>query len=283
VKILKKITSILIACIVIWGIYVPQQTSAAENDASYCEPFRGQTKVWWDGVQLKPGQIGRLSIEKDTPLFKLDGDKRTFSRTLKKGENYRIYSFRPGLLSVGAGYFVDRDEKIKYQTPSKTKLKAAYCVYYYLPAHISYALNPNKIYEYQDEYGYNLKETWTLDHKRDDGVNFWRRDFDFGYSRIEKETNEGLFEYGAADVNGNTVLPSLLYPIKKGKKWGLGEGENLYGYREIISTNSTVKTKSGTFKNVVVVKEYYILDYMEGVHFQFYAPNVGIIKEVEGK
>lgn len=80
-------------------------------------------KVWWDGVELKPGQIGRLTIKKDTPLFKLNGEKRTLSRTLKAGEFYRIYAFKPGLLSVGGGYFVERDSRVTYQTPSKTKLE----------------------------------------------------------------------------------------------------------------------------------------------------------------
>lgn len=79
-------------------------------------------KVWWDGIELKVGQIGRLTVLKDTPLYKLDGDKKTYSRTLKAGEFYRIYAFKPGKLSVGGGYYVDRDSKVEYQTPSKAKL-----------------------------------------------------------------------------------------------------------------------------------------------------------------
>jgi hypothetical protein len=79
-------------------------------------------KVWWDGVELKVGQIGRLTVLEDTPLFKLEGDKKVYVRTLKKGEFYRIYAFKPGMLSVGGGLYVDRDEKVKYETPSKYKL-----------------------------------------------------------------------------------------------------------------------------------------------------------------
>jgi hypothetical protein len=80
-------------------------------------------------MEIKKGQIGRLSIVKDTPLFKLDGEERIYSRTLKKGEFYRIYAFKPGLLSVGGGYFVERDTKVTYETPSKSKLAAAACIH----------------------------------------------------------------------------------------------------------------------------------------------------------
>lgn len=86
-------------------------------------------KVYWDGIELKPGQIGRLFILKDTSLFSLKGDKQVFSRTLKANEKYRIYSFKPGMLDVGGGYYVSRDSKVRYETPSKAKLQAKECVY----------------------------------------------------------------------------------------------------------------------------------------------------------
>ncbi|MFE8701774.1 hypothetical protein ACFYKX_14335 [Cytobacillus sp. FJAT-54145] len=86
-------------------------------------PFTPQ-KVMWDGEELKIGQIGRLIIVKDTPLFKLEEDQKVFVRTLKASEKYRIYAFKPGMLSVGGGLYVNRDSKIKYETPSKAKLEA---------------------------------------------------------------------------------------------------------------------------------------------------------------
>ncbi|TFD97095.1 hypothetical protein [Jeotgalibacillus sp. R-1-5s-1] len=99
---------------------------SANND---CTSYRGTSKIWWDGAELTKGQIGKLSIQKDTSLFKLEGEKKVHSRTLKAGEQYRIYSFKPGLLSVGGGYFVARDAKVTYQTPSKAKLAGADCVH----------------------------------------------------------------------------------------------------------------------------------------------------------
>lgn len=102
--------------------------------ADSCSQYEGIDKVWWDGAELKPGQIGRLKVLGDTPLFKLDGENKIYSRTLKAGEFYRIYAFKPGLLSVGGGYYVARDSRVKYETPSKAKLEAAACVYAPVPA-----------------------------------------------------------------------------------------------------------------------------------------------------
>lgn len=92
---------------------------AAEN----CDGITPENKIWWDGVELKVGQIGRLTIIKDTRLYKLDGERKSYSRTLKTGERYRIYAFKPGKLSVGGGYYVDRDTRVKYETPSSAKKK----------------------------------------------------------------------------------------------------------------------------------------------------------------
>ncbi|MGA5690635.1 hypothetical protein [Cytobacillus pseudoceanisediminis] len=114
---MKKFMVLLLSLMVFASLF--SSTSAADN----CQNYKTGMKVWWDGVELKPGQIGRLTIKKDTPLFKLNGEKRTLSRTLKAGEFYRIYAFKPGLLSVGGGYFVERDSRVTYQTPSKTKLE----------------------------------------------------------------------------------------------------------------------------------------------------------------
>lgn len=87
-------------------------------------PSGASAKVMWDGAELKKGQIGRLTVLKNTELYKWDGSKKTPSRTLKAGENYRIYTFLPGKLGLGGGYYIDRNNKVKYETPSKVKLQA---------------------------------------------------------------------------------------------------------------------------------------------------------------
>ncbi|WP_059170410.1 S1C family serine protease [Bacillus sp. FJAT-27445] len=107
-------------------LFNTQEASAA--DAAFCAQFKGQKKIFWNGVELKSGQIGRLTVVQNTTLYKVSGDKKTVERTLKKGEFYRIYAFKPGMLSVGGGYFVNRDAKVKYETPSKAKLDAVKCI-----------------------------------------------------------------------------------------------------------------------------------------------------------
>lgn len=121
---MKKVLSFLLIGMVL--LTVGYQPAKAVGE---CDAYKEVTKIWWDGVELKEGQIGRLNIVKETPLFKLEGEKRIVSRTLKKGENYRIYSFKPGMLSVGGGYYVARDAKVTYGTPSKEKLKGAQCIH----------------------------------------------------------------------------------------------------------------------------------------------------------
>jgi hypothetical protein len=99
-------------------------TSSAESE---CSGIKIGQKIWWDGVELKAGQIGRLLIKSDTPLYKPEGEKKEVVRTLKAGTAYRIYAFKPGKLSVGGGLFVDRDHRITYETPSKSKLALVAC------------------------------------------------------------------------------------------------------------------------------------------------------------
>lgn len=87
-------------------------------------PSTASAKVYWNGAELKKGQIGLLTILQQTELYKLNGSTKTITRTLHPGEVYRIYTFLPGRLGVGGGYYIDRDSRIKYQTPSKEKLQA---------------------------------------------------------------------------------------------------------------------------------------------------------------
>ncbi|WP_053368301.1 CAP-associated domain-containing protein [Bacillus sp. FJAT-27245] len=104
--------------------FVPAEKGKA---AELCSGISSGTIVQWDGDELKLGQIGRLTVLSDTPLYKVAGDSRQFARMLKAGETYRIYAFKPGMLSVGGGYYVDRDTRVKYETPSKTKLGQLEC------------------------------------------------------------------------------------------------------------------------------------------------------------
>ncbi|MBS4190212.1 5'-nucleotidase C-terminal domain-containing protein [Bacillus sp. FJAT-49705] len=85
------------------------------------------SKVYWDGLLMKKGQIGRVVIEKPINLWKRDANNQlTFVRVLNPGEKYRVYSYDSkysGQYGVGDGHFVTNMKGyIKYETPSKKKL-----------------------------------------------------------------------------------------------------------------------------------------------------------------
>jgi len=91
------------------------------------EETKPAPKVYWDGLLMKKGQIGRVIIEKPINLWKRDANnKLTFVRVLNPGEKYRVYNFDnlySGQYGVGGGYFVTNMKGyFKYETPSKKKL-----------------------------------------------------------------------------------------------------------------------------------------------------------------
>lgn len=108
-----KLISLLIIFIVCITIVSPNIVDAS-------------TKVMWGKTELKIGQIGKLTIQSDTDLIKIESNgSMTVIRPLKKGEEYRVYSFRSsmgGLYGVGGGSYVQNNAKVKYETPSKSKL-----------------------------------------------------------------------------------------------------------------------------------------------------------------
>ena len=57
------------------------------NAADLFDQFKGVKKIWWDSMELKPGQIGRLIVLEDTPLFKEEGDIQVFTSILKFSAN----------------------------------------------------------------------------------------------------------------------------------------------------------------------------------------------------
>jgi Pro-Pro endopeptidase len=85
-------------------------------------------KVFWDGAELKPGQIGKMTITKPINLWRTINGRLTFSRIVYPNEVYRVYGYDSATLqySVGAGYSITNiNDYLKYETPSKAKLAQA--------------------------------------------------------------------------------------------------------------------------------------------------------------
>ncbi len=83
--------------------------------------------VYWDGLLLKKGQIGKVEVTKPINLWKRVDGKLVFERVLQPGEQYRVYRYDGlfgGQYGLGDGYYVTKiDGFINYQTPSKAKLQ----------------------------------------------------------------------------------------------------------------------------------------------------------------
>ncbi|MGN7403400.1 hypothetical protein ACTHO0_26475 [Cytobacillus praedii] len=89
--------------------------------------FPLMNKVMWGKTELWKGQLGKVTIKKQTTLWKrLDNGKLEKVRDLKVGDEYRVYRYieeRNGLYGVGAGMFIEKNiSSVLYETPSKRNL-----------------------------------------------------------------------------------------------------------------------------------------------------------------
>ncbi|EWG09925.1 bifunctional metallophosphatase/5'-nucleotidase [Cytobacillus firmus] len=85
-------------------------------------------KVYWNGVLMNKGQIGRITVQKPINLWKRTADnKLQFVRVLKPGQVYRVYNYDYnyfGQYGVGSGHYITNVKGyVKYETPSKKKLE----------------------------------------------------------------------------------------------------------------------------------------------------------------
>lgn len=142
-----------------------------------------------------------------------------------------------------------------------------------------YAMNINKTYSYYipGNTGSNFKTYYkakyqTIYKPNKTLTHFWYLNSEpDSYGKMEYETSEGLYT-GYKDIGIATL--AVKYPVKLNKSWKGLDGQTL----KIVSTKKTVKTKSGTYKNVVVVKE------GKSKNYFYYAPYIGLIKqELNGK
>ncbi|QED49642.1 hypothetical protein FSZ17_21540 [Cytobacillus dafuensis] len=87
--------------------------------------------VYWDGVELKKGQIGRVTIVKPLNLWKRTENGLQFERQLQKGEKYRVYRMDDqygGQFGVGGDLYITNIEgHVIYETPSISKRKLLDC------------------------------------------------------------------------------------------------------------------------------------------------------------
>lgn len=101
-------------------LLVPKQVGGVSN----------ADKIMWGKTELKPGQIGKITILKRINLWQdspHESGRLQMVRVLNPGEEYRVYRFREdhgGQYNVGGGHWITKmDGFIKYETPSKAMLE----------------------------------------------------------------------------------------------------------------------------------------------------------------
>lgn len=101
--------------------------SSEAKPESKPEEQKPAPKVYWDGLLMKKGQIGKVEVVKPINLWKRNGDKLEFVRVLNPGEQYRVYKYDNkfgGQYDLGGNHYVTNIEGyLNYKTPSKAKLK----------------------------------------------------------------------------------------------------------------------------------------------------------------
>jgi WD40 repeat protein len=117
----------LVFVLVIISIFTAPFSFSKAAEPVNCASYTGNEKAVWNGMKIKPGQIGRLTVLKKTSLVKFNGSTPVVVRTLNPGQFYRVYAFKSGYLNVGGGYYVKKDANVKYETLPKTKLSTGAC------------------------------------------------------------------------------------------------------------------------------------------------------------
>ncbi len=97
--------------------------------------------VYWDGLLMVKGQVGKVKVIKPINLWQRVGDKLVFSRILKPGEQYRVYRYDNkfgGQYGLGGGYYITNMAGfIEYKTPSKRKLAELEALYPTMPGKVT--------------------------------------------------------------------------------------------------------------------------------------------------
>ncbi len=114
----KKISLLAIAAVLSFGLLFMPSSSPARAAELIGVP--------WGKTILIPTQIGKVTLLKDSPLYKLSSDGKLLPGGSRvKGSEFRVYQYQDvhgGLYGLGAGLFIMKDPAaVKYETPSTHK------------------------------------------------------------------------------------------------------------------------------------------------------------------
>ncbi|WP_419393107.1 X2-like carbohydrate binding domain-containing protein [Cytobacillus praedii] len=90
----------------------PSKEMLAKNAATGSK----RIKQTWKGFEMHPGQIGKVTVLKDTVIWEKINKTKKLPRILKKGEQYRVYRYVPGMYNLGIGKYVVQDDYVIFKS-----------------------------------------------------------------------------------------------------------------------------------------------------------------------
>ncbi|GAB1810794.1 DUF3298 and DUF4163 domain-containing protein [Priestia megaterium] len=88
---------------------------------------QAEAKVMWGNQELVKGQIGRVTVLKDTSLYNIKNNKLVAAKKVSKGQVYRVYSYSGkygGIYGVGKALYAQKSSSIKYERAPSEKIQA---------------------------------------------------------------------------------------------------------------------------------------------------------------
>ncbi|MFF2753540.1 S8 family serine peptidase [Psychrobacillus sp. NPDC058041] len=90
------------------------ETPSKEMIAKNQLPEQERPKQIWKGLELRPGQIGKVTVLEDTVVWESIDKTTKLPRVLKKGEQYRVYRYVPGMYEINDHHYIVQGSNVKF-------------------------------------------------------------------------------------------------------------------------------------------------------------------------
>ncbi|MFF2753542.1 S8 family serine peptidase [Psychrobacillus sp. NPDC058041] len=91
---------------------ISYETPSKEMLAKNQLPENKRPKQMWKGLELAPGQVGKVTVLEDTVIWESIDKTTKLPRILKKGEQYRVYRFVPGMYQTTDNQYIVQDSNV---------------------------------------------------------------------------------------------------------------------------------------------------------------------------
>ncbi|MFJ8260533.1 SH3 domain-containing protein [Rummeliibacillus sp. NPDC094406] len=260
----KSIISITLIATLTFGtvssLLLPTESAAVSNVTNITKASKSESTSTYKTASIKSFKLIRTN--KTIKIYEKASTKSNVMDSIKNDQGVVVLkNYNNGWSKVSlqfdTGYI---QSKYLYSAKANTKNH--------------YAMNTKKTYSYYspENNGSGFKSYSKATFKKlysanKTLTNFWYFNSEpDANGRMEYETSKGLYS-GYKDIGIASL--AIKYPVKLNSSWKGLDGQTL----KIVDTNKMVKTKAGTFNNVVVVKE------GNGKNYSYYAPKVGLIKQ----